>query len=410
VSQPELLVVGGGIVGLSVAWQAARCGLAVTVVDPAPGQGASWAAAGMLAPVTEARAAEAALADLGLASLARWPAFAETLASDAGCSARDLGLRQQGTLAVAFDEDDLRALAEFAAVAELLGLAAERCSAQRCRQLEPLLTPRLRGGLLVHGDWQVDPRRVVPALLQALDRRGVRLRRQSVVGLVTDPPELAGGQDDTIETGAGLAVALDDGTVLEAPVVVIAAGASSGTLPGLPPEAVPPVRPVKGEILRLGPGRARALLGHVVRGTVRGLPVYLVSRDGGELVVGATMEEAGWDTDVRAGAVRDLLWAATELVPEVGELAVVECRAGLRPATPDNGPVLGPTPVAGLHLATGHFRNGVLLAPITAETVVAGITGDPVPDVAGPFRLDRFASRARVGGAADRAAVGGAAR
>jgi len=393
----DVLVVGGGIVGLAVAWRAAQEGLAVTVVDPAPGRGASWAAAGMLAPVTEARAAEAPLTALGLASLRRWPSFADELADEIGVEPACLGLRRDGTLQVAVDEDDLRALDDLRVVYDLLGLPAEPCPVRRCRQLEPLLTPRLCGALLVDGDWQVDPRRVVDALRQALARRGATVLTRAVRRLDVD---------DALDRCLG--VTLDDGTMLRSASVVLAAGAWSATVAGLPEHCRPPVRPVKGEILRLRPGRYPAALRHVVRGSVRGTAVYLVPRDDGELVVGATMEEAGWDTDVRAVAVRDLLWAATELVPAVGELVLHEHVAGLRPATPDNAPVLGPTPVVGLHLATGHHRNGVLLAPLTGDAVVAGVLGRPTPDIASGFSLGRFASPSREDGSMSPA--GGAQR
>lgn len=372
----DVVVIGGGVIGLAVGWRATAAGLSVTVCDPTPGQGASWVAAGMLAPVTEARAAEGPLIAAGLASVARWPSFAAALADDAGT---DVALRQEGTIQVAFDGDDQRALADLADVHRKLGLTSEWRSRQECRQLEPLLNPRIRGGLEVAGDWQVDNRAVVTALAAAVAHRGGRIRRALVRRLVVGP----GGDATSVE--------LDDGTTLAAGTVVLAAGAHSTEMAALPPEVLPPIRPVKGEILRLAADPARPLVTRTVRASVQGRAVYLVPRRHGELVVGATMQEAGFDTAVRAGAVHDLLRAAIDLVPAVEELPLVEARAGLRPATPDNAPVVGATAVPGLVVATGHYRNGMLLAPITADTVVAVLAGGALPAEASAFRTGRFA-------------------
>lgn len=373
-ASPDVIVVGGGVIGLGVGWRAAVAGMRVMVCDPTPGSGASWAAAGMLAPVTEARADEAGLVELGLASLDRWPAFAADLAEDSGI---DPGLRREGTLQVAFDDDDRRSLEELLAVHQSLGLDSEWCTARRCRELEPLVSPRVRGGIEVRSDWQVDSRAVVTGLQQALSRRGGRLQHASVRRLCLG------------STGA-TGVEMEDGTVLEAPLVVVAAGAHSAELQGLPVEAVPPVRPVKGEIIRLRSDPDRPVLHRTVRAIVQGHFVYLVPRLHGELVVGASMEEAGFDTTVRAGAVHDLLRAAIDLLPAAAELPLAETMARLRPATPDNAPVLGSTSVPGLLLATGHHRNGMLLAPVTADALVAVLGGGELPPPAAPFNLARF--------------------
>lgn len=373
----DVVVVGGGIVGLSVAWRALGTGRSVVVVDPAPGRGASRAAAGMLAPVTEARAAEGPLTRLGLASLRRWPAFAEELAADAGGA--ELGLRCDGTLQVAFDEDDRRALDELASVHELLDLDSERLSSRSCRELVPLLTPRVRAGLLVRGDWQVDPRRVVDALLAAVAHRGGAVRTAAVSGLLRPGPH-----------GPVEGVVLSDGTALAASAVVLAAGTGLADLGGVPGEVRLPVRPVKGEILRLRADPVFAGLSMTVRGTVQGQPVYVVPRCDGEIVVGATVQEAGCDTSVRAGAILELLRVAVDLLPAVSELPLEEATAGLRPATPDNAPMIGPTAIEGLHIAAGHYRNGVLLAPITADLVVSAMDSGQLPEEAAAFSPGRF--------------------
>ncbi|MEV5556357.1 glycine oxidase ThiO [Nonomuraea wenchangensis] len=351
------VIVGGGVVGLSVAWRLARAGRPVTVVDPDPAGGASHAAAGMLAPVSEVTYTEEPLLRLGLASLRRWPAFAAELAADAGLpeGARGVDLRAEGTLDVAFGADDLAALDELAAFMDKLGLPVERLTGRECRRLEPMLAPSVRGGLLAAGDAWVDPRRVTAALLTALERRHVPLVRARVTELLRE-----GGP-----VGRVTGVRLEGGAELVATTVVLAAGAWSAALAGVP------VRPVKGQILRLR--SPQPLLTRCVRGSVHGSPVYLVPRGDGELVVGATQEELGFDTRVTAGGLYELLRDARELVPGVTELELADVVAGLRPGTPDNVPIVGPAG-DGLVLATGHHRGGVLLAPLTAA-LVAGEAG-----------------------------------
>ncbi|MEQ4716367.1 glycine oxidase ThiO [Nonomuraea sp. B19D2] len=344
------VIVGGGVVGLSVAWRLARDGRPVTLVDPAPASGASHAAAGMLAPVSEVAYTEVPLLRLGVASLRRWPAFATELAADAGLAGTEaLDLRSDGTLDVAFGTDDLAALDELATYMEKLELPVERLSGRECRRLEPMLAPSVRGGLLAPGDAWVDPRRVTAALLAALDRRGVPLVRSRVGELLRDGGRVTG-------------VRLGEGAEMRAERVVLAAGVWSAGL------AEVPVRPVKGQIMRLR--SPQPLLTRCVRGTVHGTPVYLVPRGDGELVVGATQEEMGFDTRVTAGGLYELLRDARELVPGVTELEIADVVAGLRPGTPDNLPVIGPSGTPGLALATGHHRGGVLLAPLTADILL----------------------------------------
>ncbi|WP_374191388.1 FAD-dependent oxidoreductase [Planomonospora sp. ID82291] len=375
----DLVVVGGGIIGLSVAWRAARRGLRVAVSDPAPASGASHVAAGMLAPVSEVTYTEEPLLRLGLASLARWPAFAAELAADSGLGPDALDYRTDGTLEVAFDSDDLAALDELAAFMGVLGLPVERLTGRECRRLEPMLAPAVRGGLLARGDAWVDPRRVTAALLAALERRGVPVLRAWTTAV-----ERSGGAVTGVRlapgTGPGAEAAEDggtagDGRVLRGDRVVLATGAWSGTaLEGLPAEALPPVRPVKGQVVRL---RSREpVLSRCVRGAVHGTRVYLVPRGDGEVVLGATQEDLGFDTRVTAGGLWGLLRDARELVPGVTELEVADVTAGLRPGTPDNLPLVGPSALPGLLTATGHHRGGILLAPLTADLLVEE-SGDP---------------------------------
>jgi glycine oxidase len=373
---PDVVIVGGGLIGLSIAWRAAGLGLRVQVVDPEPGRAASYAAAGMLAPVTEAHYNEERLLGLNLASSRRYPEFVGELEEESGLST---GYRQTGTLVVALDGDDLAALAELYAFQRSLDLAVEQLSGRECRRMEPLLAPGTRGALLVAGDHQVDNRRLTAALLRAVELRGVTLRRDRVSGVTT-----AHGRVTGVRTAGG--------TVIAAGEVVLAAGCWSGTIQGLPPEVVPPVRPVKGQTVRLRiPAAFAPFLSRNVRGLVKGTHVYLVPRADGELVIGATQEEMGYDTQVTAGGVYELLRDARELVPAITELPLVETHAGLRPGTPDNAPLLGPSAVSGLVLATGHFRNGVLLTPVTADVIATYLAEGVLPDLARPFSPDRFA-------------------
>ena len=370
-------MVGGGVIGLAIAWRAAGAGMAVTVVDPAPGRGASWAAAGMLAPVTEVHYGERPLLALNLAAAARWPAFAAEVSEAAG---RRVGYRPGGTLAVARDADDNAALEDLYRFQLRCGLEVERLRSRECRQLEPGLAPGIRGGVLAPGDHQVDNRALTQALLAACRRAGVRLVEGRVAELALEGERVAG-------------VVLATGERLAAGVVVLAAGCWSGRVGGVAAEALPPVRPVKGQLLYLrGPAEAP-----LCSRNVRGLEVYVVPRGDGRVVVGATVEEQGFDTRVTAGAVHDLLRAALELLPDVAELELAETVVGLRPGSPDNAPMLGPAGPDGLVVATGHYRNGILLTPVTADAIAELLATGRVPDLIAPFDPGRFAVGAGAG-------------
>ncbi|MEU7277680.1 glycine oxidase ThiO [Streptomyces sp. NPDC045431] len=374
----DVLVIGGGIIGLVTAWRAAQRGLRTAVVDPEPGGGAAQVAAGMLAAVTELHYGEETLLGLNLASARRYPDFVTELREAAG--GLDVGYRACGTLAVALDADDRAHLRELHALQSRCGLQSEWLNGRECRRLEPMLAPGVRGGLRVDGDHQVDPRRLTAALLAACERAGVEFHRAWAERLL-------------VVGGRAAGAALKDGTELAADQVVLAAGSLSGRLGGVPDDVLPPVRPVKGQVLRLTVPRAYApFLSRTVRAVVRGSHVYLVPRENGELVVGATSEELGWDTTVTAGGVYELLRDAHELVPGITELPLTETRAGLRPGSPDNAPLLGPSALPGLHLATGHYRNGVLLTPVTGDVMAEVLASGELPGEARPFAPARFLS------------------
>ncbi|ASU77334.1 glycine oxidase ThiO [Actinopolyspora erythraea] len=351
----DVALVGGGVIGLSCAWRLAALGCRVRLVDPEPGGGASHVAGGMLAPLAEAWFGEEELLELGSASLRRWPEFAAELARAADAPS---GLNERGTLVVGADSADREQLHEVAEHLAALGWEVNRHSGRALRKLEPSLAPNVHGGLEVPGDLSVDNRAALEALRRAALRSGVEFRAESAR-----------------RVGPGC-VELADGSELRCDVAVIAAGSRSGELhDGL----AGAVRPVKGEILRLR-RRATALPPpeRTVRGPVHGRQVYLVPRPPDGLVVGATQYEAGFDTRVTVGGVRDLIGDAERLVAGLGEYELTEATAGLRPGTPDNLPLIGWLE-PGVLVATGHHRNGFLHAPITAEAVAALLRDGHVP-------------------------------
>ncbi len=353
----DVVIVGGGIIGLACAWRARQAGLSVTLLERGrTGEGASHVAAGMLAPVAEVEFGEAGrrVLDLGLRSATLWPEFAAELKNRTGL---DMGLRRTGTLVVARDEDEARELERQLAFRQELELQAHRLLPSAARELEPALAPTVRLALHAPDDHSVDPRLVLAALRTACDMDGVAVREQvRVAALDHDGDRVTG-------------VLQDGGERIAAGRVVLAAGAWTSEL-ALPAAASIPVRPVKGQILRLRDPAGPGLLTRIVR--FHG--GYLVPRGDGRYVLGATMEERGYDIQPTAGGVYELLRDAHELVPGIEELQIEELSVGLRPSTPDNAPVIGPGAIDGLLWATGHHRNGVLLAPLTAELVVGTLT------------------------------------
>jgi glycine oxidase len=385
-SPPEVVVVGAGVIGLAIAWEAAKAGLSVTLVDPEPGRGAGWAAAGMLAPVGEAHFGEDRLTSLNLAAAEAWPAFAADLEEASG---EPLQYTRDGSLLVAADPSDSAAVGELVDYQRALGLPVERLSAAECRRSEPLLSPAIRAGARLLVDGQVDNRKVLAALLDASGTSGVTLVQDQVASV-----DIAG------DSVAGVTLVEDGPRPIGS--VVIAAGCRSGQIRDIPDHLLPPVRPVKGLTLRLRARAGTPRLTTTVRGLVHGRSCYLVARRDGTVVVGATVEEKGFDTTVQAGAVADLLEDALRLVPSLEEYELVDTAVGLRPGSPDNAPIVGATEVAGLVVATGHYRNGFLLAPLTAHEVVGILTArQHSPGAFSEFGPDRF-----TGTAADHRRVG----
>lgn len=372
----DVIVVGGGSIGLGCAWRAALAGAAVAVVDAHPERAASRVAAGMLAPVGEAAFGETPLLQLNLLSWRRYPAFIAELEDVTGVGT---GYWECGSLLVARDADDRAALEREHRFRHSLGLPVELLSASECRALEPGLAPSIRGGMLAASDHQVDPRRLLGALRGACEAAGVRF--------------VSGAASLRVEHDRATGVDVAGAATLHAEAVVIAAGCWSADVPGLPADVAPPVRPVKGQLLRLRQVGSAPPVSRMVRSIDHG---YITPRRDGEVIVGSTVEECGFDTTFTARAAYELLRDAHELVPDVLELDVAEVCAGLRPGTPDNAPVVGPTSLPGLIVATGHHRNGILLTPVTAEAVVAMLTDGPVPLEMAACAPDRFAPAVEV--------------
>ena len=390
----DVVVVGAGIIGLACAWRIAQRGAAVTVVDPAPASGASQVAAGMLAPVTEVHYGEEPLLALNVDSVRRWPAFAHELAEASG---QQVDFETDGTLAVAYDNDDRAALDALGAYLEGLDLRAQRLGSRELRALEPMLAPAVRGGLWAEGDHRVDPRTVTAALVDACHRAAVQFVLAPVGGVDCEPDVTSGSH---VVSGVRLA----NGDRITAGTVVLATGAASLDLLGLPAVDRAPVRPVKGQILTVRCPPGEALLSRAVRGLVQGASVYLVPRPDGRVIVGATVEEQGWDARPTAGGVYELLRDASLLVPGISECELVETRVGFRPGTPDNAPILGASAATtGIIHAVGHYRNGVLLTPVTAAAIAELVATGQTPEVIAPFGIGRF-EPARSGGRASDAA------
>lgn len=409
--QADVAVIGGGVIGHGIAWEARRSGRSVVVIDDAPGSGASWAAAGMLAPVSELHYQEEDLLELMLESSALWPAFAADLARDAP---GDAGYRPTPTLAIGADAADRRALMDLRTVQRAHGLDVEPLTVREARSREALLSPAISCALDIPADHQVDPRKLVACLREALAGHG------------EDPGSAVEGAEHGFavadrasslawQGGRVTGVRLAGGGLVTAGETVVANGLGAASLGGLPDGLRLPLRPVHGDILRLRvPEHLRPLITATVRGLVHGVPVYIVPRRDGTVVIGATQREDALGASsperlregaqasaggVSAGGVYQLLRDAQVLVPAVAELELLESTARARPATPDNAPLLGrvhlpgtPGPVDGLIVATGFFRHGVLLTPAAAAVCRDLLDGRTDPRWL-PFSPARFSGR-----------------
>ena len=370
-SPPRVVIIGAGVIGLGIAWRLA--GRAeVTVFDRGKaGAGASYAAAGMLAACCEAEPGEEALVALGRESQARWPAFAEELFRASGI---DVELRREGTLVLALTADDQAEITHRLEFQRRLDLPLEWLSAVATRAREPHVAGKIAGALFSPQDHQVDNRKLAQALRIAAEAAGAKIHEERPV------------REIVVESGRANGVALENGTIATADFVVLAAGAWSRSIGGLPPDRRPPVRPVKGQMLALRMDAASPLLSHVLWAP----GAYLVPRRDGRLIVGGTVEEKGFDDTITAGGMLTLLEAAWRAIPAVENLPVDEIWVGHRPGSRDDAPILGPGPLQGLFYATGHHRNGILLAPVTADAMARMVLDDVVDPAVKPFGLERF--------------------
>jgi glycine oxidase len=371
-SHPKTVVIGAGVIGLGIAWRLAQAGCPVTVYDRAEaGRGASWAAAGMLAAAVESEPGEENLLALTLESQRLWPDFARELEAASGIS---VDYRDEGTLVVALTRDDAEQLRFSYEFQKSLGLELAWLSGADARRREPHLRPGIPAAVLSPRDHQVENRLLGRALAEAARRAGALLYEHCPVREI----EFAGG--------CACGVATDRGRD-RADVVVLAAGAWSREIGGIPPSHRPPVRPIKGQMLALRMDADAPLLRHVIWLPRGG---YLVPRRHGRLVVGATVEERSFDDTVTAGGLLALIEGAWRAVPAIEELAVAETWVGFRPGSRDDAPMLGPSGIDRLVMATGHHRNGILLTPVTAQSISAYLLTGCLPETVRPFTPERF--------------------
>lgn len=366
-SKSDVVIVGGGIIGLSIGWQLLRRSVEVTVIDKGEaGKAASWLAAGMLAPNAEVGFEEIDFLKFGEKSLALYPQFLAELKEDSGI---DVPIDRCGTLMIALDRDDSDFLKRLYDFRKSLKLPAEWISGTRARDLEPMLSPKVVSGLWLANDAQIDNRLLVTALKQAFEKKGGTLIEHCNVHSVDVSAHTLRSEKGEIQFSR----------------LMLAMGCWSRHLVGIPDEHLPPVRPVKGQILTLQMSKDL-----VLSKVVRSPRVYLAPKHDGRLVVGATSEERGFDESITAGGVLDLLQEGYEAVPAIYEMTLQEVRVGLRPASRDNEPVLGESPYPNIFYATGHYRHGILLAPATAYEMSNYLLNGVFSDEAKPFVTSRF--------------------
>ncbi len=375
-SNKRVIIVGGGVIGLGIGWQLVKAGCVVSIYErDQAGRAASWAAAGMLAPHAEVHFEERDLLQLGVLSCRMYPEWVAELEAD---SQMNVGYRTEGTLIVGVDRDDARELEHLYESQQLLDLKVEWLTGAEAREMEALLSPKITAAIWSQDDHQVDNRAMVNALIAAYQQAGGTLYEKVPVETI----EIRGGRARGVWRKSELQ---------EADVIVLAAGCWSNDIEGLPEVVRPPVRPVKGQMLALQMEEG-IVLQKVIRAPRAKYPtdVYLVPKDDGRLVIGATSEEMGFDTRLTAGGLFELLRGAWEAVPGIYDLPIMETWMGLRPASRDNAPILGKSVVENLIIATGHYRNGILLTPLTAREIASLILTGKTSEVIAPFQLSRF--------------------
>jgi glycine oxidase len=372
--RPKTVIIGAGVIGMGIAWRLAQADRSVTVYDRAEaGHGASWAAAGMLAAAVETEPGEEELLTLTLESQRMWRGFARELKAASGISVE---YRDEGTIVLALTRDDAEHLRHTYDFQKSLGLELQWLSGAEARRREPHLRPGIPAAVFSPRDHQVENRRLAQGLGEAARRAGVVLREHLAVREV----EIAGGRVHAVVTDHGRD---------PADVVILAAGAWSREIAGIPSAYLPPVRPIKGQMLALRMDPSAPLLRHVIWAPRS----YLVPRQDGRLVIGATVEERGFDDKLTAGGLLALLEGAWRAVPTIEELPIAETWVGFRPGSRDDAPMLGPSGIDGLVIATGHHRNGILLTPLTVDTISAYVLTGRLPEIVEPFTPERFIKR-----------------
>lgn len=370
-TQKTIHIIGGGVAGLGLAWRLSQRGIKSVVFDKgAMGRGASWAAAGMLAAVIEAEPGEDALIPFVLQSQAMWPEFATELNAASG---QDIGYRESGTIFIAPERDDEGLIKQRHDYLKARHLPVEWLDKSELRKREPFLSPRVTHGFYSPKDHQVDNRALVDALHIACQKAGVELRPNCNVQNITC-------NNDCV---THLTV---NGETIPVEHVVLAAGAWSGSMNGLPQNILPPVFPMKGQLLSLQMDVRMPLLRHVVWTP----QVYLVPRGDGRLIVGATLEDKGFDATLTAGGILHLLRETWEAIPGIEELPLLESWAGFRPTSRDDAPILGQSGLKNLGFMTGQHRHGILMTPLLAAAMCEYICDGKLPDVAAPFTIHRF--------------------
>lgn len=368
--QESVAVIGGGIIGLSVGWQLLRRGRQVTIFErDAAGRGASWVAAGMLAPVSEFGFENEDFLELGRRSMTLYPRFLDELSADSGTA---VNLDTRGTLVVGFNRDDVERIRRIYNFRENAGLPVRWLAGTEARDIEPLLSPRTSAAMWIPDDHQIDNRQLVDALKKAFLQTGGTLRENAPVEAIR------------CQNGRFSAVVTSEGE-FPAAKAVLAAGCWSGKISGLPVELTPRVRPVKGQIVALKTDPSYEFA-HVIRAP----DAYVLPKGDGRVLIGATEEEMGFDTTATAGPVMRLIERAWEAVPSIYDLVIESIDVGLRPGTRDHEPLLGTSGVDDLILATGHYRHGILLAPVTAQAVCDALNGVDAPAWLVPFSPSRF--------------------
>lgn len=366
----KICIIGGGVIGLSVGWQLARKGAEVEVFErDIAGRGAGWVAAGMLTPQAELGFEEIELFRFMRKSLELYPKLLDELKEDSGM---DVKMDRCGSLFVGFDRDDTTRLRRLYDFREKINLPAKWLSGSEAKELEPMLSPKCTCGLWMPDDAQVENRDLLSSLQTAFRKKGGHIH------------EIANVISVNIENSKVKGIKVNDKYV-EVSNLVVAAGAWSKQLKGIPEHLLPPVRPVKGQIMSLRmEGENR------VAHAIRGRDVYLVPKADGRLIVGASNEEMGFDTNPTAGEIYRLLERAWETVPGIYEYPIEEIQVGLRPGSRDHEPIIGDSDIGGLYFATGHYRSGILLTPITAYELSEWIISGKKSKLLAPYQLSRF--------------------